>query len=351
MITFTVSADLVTAFLEYALSRGAARSALLAAARIDEATIVEGARIPLSAHLALVRAAAVACGDPAIALHYGVAVACAQQSVVGSIGATAPTPFDAVAQLNRFARLNLDVPTTKDGDRFALRSERGALWMIDQRAEANASPEITESTFARFATSLRRLSARPALRRVHVTHPPPPHAAEYDVVFGVPVHFAAERNALELEPWWATVVLPTQPRYLRSILVAHAERELAALDARATWRGRVDALLRPRLGARDIGIGAIARELGMSRQTLFRRLQAEGTSFAALVDEVRRSTALALVGEPGWTVKQIAARTGFSDPAAFSRAFRRWTGHAPGGFRARSASDGPTPSAQVTPPT
>ncbi|MGZ8336908.1 MAG: helix-turn-helix transcriptional regulator, partial [Allosphingosinicella sp.] len=77
------------------------------------------------------------------------------------------------------------------------------------------------------------------------------------------------------------------------------------------------------------GIDRIARELGLSRQTLYRRLKEEGTTFAALVDGVRRRVALRLVREQALSVKQIAYRLGFSDPAAFSRAFKRWTGSSP----------------------
>ncbi|MCU0648364.1 MAG: AraC family transcriptional regulator, partial [Gemmatimonadaceae bacterium] len=221
-------------------------------------------------------------------------------------------------------------------DRFALEPARGALWMIDRRPDPNRSPEVTESVFARFATSLRRLSARPVLRRVLVTHAAPAHAATYDAVFGVPVRFSAGRNALELEPWWATFALPPQPRHLRPILEAHAEEALAALDAAATWHGRVAALVTTRLGTDDVHVESISRALGMSRQTLFRRLQGEGTTYAAVLDGVRRRAAEALMTDPRVPVKQVAARTGFSDPAAFSRAYRRWTGRPPSAGRAGS---------------
>jgi AraC-like DNA-binding protein len=76
----------------------------------------------------------------------------------------------------------------------------------------------------------------------------------------------------------------------------------------------------------------VARELGLSRATLYRKLKQEGVSFEALRDELRRDLALRyLAGKT--SVSKTAYLLGFSDPAAFSRAFKRWTGKSPRGAR------------------
>jgi AraC-like DNA-binding protein len=83
------------------------------------------------------------------------------------------------------------------------------------------------------------------------------------------------------------------------------------------------------------GIDGIARALGLSRQTLYRRLKAEGVTYEALLDDLRRRLALRYVGRDGMSAKEAAWRLGFSDPAAFSRAFKRWTGLSPTDYRTR----------------
>jgi AraC-like DNA-binding protein len=87
------------------------------------------------------------------------------------------------------------------------------------------------------------------------------------------------------------------------------------------------------LDSGEVGIERIARDLGYSRQTLYRRLKAEGTTYEQLLDGLRRRLAIRLVREQGLSVKEAAYRLGFSDPAAFSRAFKRWTGTSPGEMR------------------
>lgn len=94
-------------------------------------------------------------------------------------------------------------------------------------------------------------------------------------------------------------------------------------------RREVEAVVEPLLAAGDANIDRVARELGLSRQTLYRRLKAEDVTFENLLDELRHRLALKLLRDQHLAVKQAAWRLGFSDPAAFSRAFKRWTGTAP----------------------
>ena len=98
-------------------------------------------------------------------------------------------------------------------------------------------------------------------------------------------------------------------------------------------RGRVEGLLMPILHTGEAGIEGVAARLGISRQTLFRRLREEGTSFERLLDELRHKLAVHYLTGRKVSVTETAYLVGFSDPAAFSRAFKRWTGKSPKAMR------------------
>jgi AraC-like DNA-binding protein len=112
------------------------------------------------------------------------------------------------------------------------------------------------------------------------------------------------------------------------------------LDARlppaSAAEGDLVAHVRERIAAcldSDASLSRIARDLGLGARTLQRQLEALGTSFHALVDELRRSHALQSIAETQQSVTQLAARLGYADAASFRRAFRRWTGVSPVDYR------------------
>lgn len=69
-----------------------------------------------------------------------------------------------------------------------------------------------------------------------------------------------------------------------------------------------------------------ARELGLSRRTLVRRLSASGTSFRQMLDAELKARARAMLDEGSLSRTQMADDLGFEDPTSFSRACRRWFG-------------------------
>lgn len=73
--------------------------------------------------------------------------------------------------------------------------------------------------------------------------------------------------------------------------------------------------------------------LNMSARTLRRRLEKEGTSYQRIKDNARRDVAISLLSQDGMTVSEVAEQVGFSDPSAFHRSFKKWTGQSPGSYR------------------
>ena len=78
---------------------------------------------------------------------------------------------------------------------------------------------------------------------------------------------------------------------------------------------------------------ALTGMLNMSARTLRRRLEKEGTSYQRIKDNTRRDAAISLLSRTRRSIADIAIEVGFSDPSAFHRSFKKWTGLAPGEYR------------------
>jgi AraC-like DNA-binding protein len=328
MPELTVAAGLARGLIELAVSKGARAEALAERSGIDPADLADqDNRIPLEKYVALMRAAKVLCNDPALALHYGETNDMSRISVVGLLGHASETMMEAFAQLNRYGRLVIEF----DGgpDRFRLERKHGGLWMVDNREHPNDFPELTESTFARMICGPRLFGVTQIAKAVHVTHPQPGYRDEYDRIYRAPVTFESNWNAILIDESWMLHRVSDQPRYVFGVLTERADILLNELESSKTTRGRVESLLMPVLHKGDASMDAIADKLAISRQTLFRRLKAEGTTFEKVLDELRHRLALQYLAARKVSVNETAYLVGFSDPAAFSRAFKRWTGSSP----------------------
>lgn len=329
MPELTVSAGLARGLMELALSKGADRRALARASGVElEALDDPDLRVPLPRYVALMRAGQALTGDPALALHYGQTVDLAQISIAGLLFQASETFAELFVLVNRYGKLVVEVDVGS-ADRFQLQRDAAGVWLVDTRPDANAFPELTEATFARFICAASRWVDARAVRAVHVTHPAPAYQAEYERVLGVPVAFDQARNALLMDEARLTARKPQQPRYVFGILSEHAEALLAELQASKLVRGRVESLLMPLLHTGEVRIDAVAGRMGLSRQTLYRRLRAEGVTFERVLDELRHRLARHYLAGGKVSVNETAYLVGFSDPAAFSRAFKRWTGVSP----------------------
>ena len=87
-------------------------------------------------------------------------------------------------------------------------------------------------------------------------------------------------------------------------------------------------------------MAATASSLHMSGATLQRRLASEGTSFQALKDALRRDIAVVRLNTSTLPLATLACELGFSDSASFQRAFKGWTGSAPGAYRRHETTIG-----------
>lgn len=334
MAELTVGAGNARGLMKFAVVRGASRAELARLSGIDPTALEDqDNRLPFSSYVALMRAAKALTGDPALALHYAEHVDFSEISVVGLLTHASETMMDAFHQMNRYGPLAIEVEAPDPRARFQHVQDRQGQWLVDTRQNPDAFHELTETTFGRMAWGTRRFGDTPFVLEAHVTHADPGYAEEYARIFAAPVVFGADRNALRIDPAWHHHRVALLPRYVFGVLSEHAQALLESLEGSKTTRGRVEGLLMPVLHTGEASMDQVARRMGLSRQTLFRRLKAEGVTFERVLDELRHKVALHYLSGRKVSVNETAYLVGFSDPAAFSRAFKRWTGSSPRSVR------------------
>src|ERR1700733_9501455 len=110
MPELTLAAGFARALMDLAESKGADRKVLAARSAIDPADLQnQDNRIPFAKYVALMRASKEMCNDPALALHFGEAFDPTELSVVGLLGGASATMAEGFAQMNRYARLAVEI--------------------------------------------------------------------------------------------------------------------------------------------------------------------------------------------------------------------------------------------------
>lgn len=150
------------------------------------------------------------------------------------------------------------------------------------------------------------------------------------------MRFATGANQLRFPVAFLDLPLNTADPLTARLVTQQCEQELIQLGYRGDIAAQVRALLAaPRDGYPDLETAAA--RLHVSGRTLKRRLQERGLGFQLLLDEARRRDAMRLLADASLTVEQIALQLGYSDPANFTRAFRKWVGVSPSAHRGQAS--------------
>lgn len=155
----------------------------------------------------------------------------------------------------------------------------------------------------------------------------------YRRIFGAPVLFRRRANRLHLRVEELRYPSRSGDPNLYPILEAHIQELIARSSRIESFADQVRSRLTHEAIGRGLRAKQVARSLGISVATLHRRLAGEDTGFKQISDDAARSLAMLLIAQRSLSIATIAQRLGFSETAAFTRAFRRWFGVAPRDYR------------------
>lgn len=165
------------------------------------------------------------------------------------------------------------------------------------------------------------------LRSVELPYRPRAPIAAYERYFGAPVRVDRRAALLRIPGALATRQLSGGNEDLHRIAIAFLAQQSGGVEISIV--PKVRAVVQQLLGTTPPEIGAVAQLLTIHPRTLQRRLAAEGTSFALILDHVRRDAARRYLTTTDMPFSQIAALLGFSEQATFTRCCRRWWASTP----------------------
>lgn len=244
---------------------------------------------------------------------------------------SSPTPRSAVDVALRYVDLTFAFCHVSS------REQHGELELV---LDASPVPRaLRRFVLEREAAAIRTMQAEAFPEGVHPTRVafefPAGHVTAAEI-FGTRAEYGAAETVLAFDSAMLDVPMPQANEHAVAMAVDQCRGLLQRRLARAGLSGQVRDLLVARL-ADPPDSDEVAATLHLSPRTFQRRLARDGTSFRALLDEVREQLAEELLMTGGLPVTEVAHRLGYVETSSFSQAFRRWKGVGPREWR-RQAS-------------
>jgi AraC-like DNA-binding protein len=324
---FTMPASDLRIFLTALCDLGYNAEALLAAAGLRDQDLVNpDARVSCGMYGTILGRAQQERFTPNLGLELARVTPFGAWPLLDYLVLTADTVGAGVHQLARYLRLT-GSPVT-----LAVRDDSDPIRI---EITTTVSPFAVEFQAAIMHLHFRKeLAERFVAEGISFQHRPDDPTA-FTRTLGCPITCNAMWNGTTLSAAVWHLPLPRRDPLLREMLERHANELLGRLPNRTGVSLEVQRALISRVSGGDTRILAVARQLKMSARTLQRRLADEGVSYQELLDLARKEAASRYLAESTLAIGEVAYLVGFSEPAPFHRAFKRWFGVTPDRFRSQ----------------
>ena len=327
----TLSVRYVRTLIDAVEARGVSRACFLETAgwEVQRADAVEG-RVPACELSRLWELALDLTGDPALGLHVIETVRPDSVDLAGQLVAHASTVRSALDSHLRLNKLTADIPRVQ-----LIESEHKVT--LRYHCPDGLSPRARRFAAELHMVGMYRLfryfarQARPL--EVCFEHDAPDYRAEYERIFKGAQRFAQPVTGIGFERALMEAARRYRDDEYHRTLCELAVSRVSRLRNGASCADEVREVI-ARHGRGKVGMGPVARVLGVSTRSLRRRLSAEGTSFDAVANDALAKRARHLLSIAGMTIQEAAYTLGYSDPTSFHRAFKRWTGTTPSAWQA-----------------
>lgn len=312
-------------------ARGFDGAALARQVGIDAGALADPeSRIPLVRTTALWRLAVDTVGDPC----FGIEVSRhARPGSFQSLGVGVVSSRTLADVLDRIVRFGDVVLTAERRNQLVRREDRYELVLGSVEGPVQPAPESVEAILAsivRVARFLLRTDVKPLA--VHLVRADPPPSDRFVRFFGCEISYGCDDHLLAFDRALVEQPLPAACDSLARVADQLTREYVERVRVSGTFVDEVRDVVVALLASGDATTHAVARALAISDRTLQRRLHDEGTTFRDVVGDARIDLAKQLLLTERLASHVLAHRVGFSEPAAFRRAFKRRTGMTPQDF-------------------
>lgn len=330
----SVSSAFVRLFLRTAQDYGVTPSEALDSCSIGRGVLDNSLqRITSAEFLRLMRWLIISTDDPLFGLKSARHLMPGAFGMVGYLIMSCRTGGEALKLVPRYETLIGNLGKTELDDDGPTMSIRWHSTCEDDLVRPHLIDEYMATTveYARWVTGRKEICPL----RVYLDHKSPGDAqlTAYRDIFKCEIIFDAGVNLMEFSPELMSLPMHQPDPLLLKTLQEQADRmtrELQQSDPIVVQvRSTLLAMMETSIPRRE----RVASRLGMSERTLQRRLLEADSSYQQILDELRQQLAEEWLMSQNWSVSEIAARLGFTEPRSFQRRFKTWTGHSPGEFR------------------
>jgi AraC-like DNA-binding protein len=281
-----------------------------------------------------------ASSDPAWAPRMGEKFNISTHGPLGFAALSAPTLGEALQVMAEYHAVRITTITAELqqlGNRFR-------FCMSDLSGDTQYARWIMEVTLRVLESLVETIVGHPLGDNVLISfsYPAPDYAEQLAGIYGTPCEFGAAHNAITMPASWRHIPSPLYDESTYRANIAKCREIIARQDRGGdpvqTVRNILATHFDRRRGSRvsggpPPGLEAIAARMHLTPRTLIRRLKRAGSPYKSLLEEARVDCAEQLLGQASLTVAEVGEILGYSDPANFGRAFRKWKGVTPAAWR------------------
>jgi AraC-like DNA-binding protein len=270
-------------------------------------------------------------GQPSLGLALGFAMRVSAHGPVSTAALSASTVQEGLDVAVRY----LPVVTTALALRLRVEGREASL-VLEERADFGAVRDVVVmAILIGIWRAGEALTGRSLGGSIELALPAP--GAEEAAARAPRIRFGQKANRLVFEASTLAVPYRMADPVAMHLAREQCERALKAMGLDGRMTTRVTSILSGGGQGKKAfpSLERVAATLHVSSRTLKRQLAAEGSSFSALIEKERQERAMLLLGTPGFSVKEVAGRLGYSNVANFTRAFTRWTGKKPAATRTK----------------